>query len=359
MENSNTGIPEQTIGLDVSDKYTEFMVLDRAGEVLETGRVKTSEAGLSRLTRAYPQARIALEVGVHSGWMSRAFTAWGHAEVLIANSAKLAAISQSRSKSDRHDAEMLARLARTDFRLLRPLQHRARETQLLLAQVRARRSLVEARTKLINAVRGLTKSFGAPLKKCSAESFHRQAARDLPAELKRVVRAQIVAIAILTVQIRRAECELEQIAHELPVTSVLRQVAGVGLLTALTYVLTIEDPHRFRHSRDVGAYLGLTPRRHQSGDCDPSLRITKAGSSELRALLIQAAHYILGPFGPETRLRAQGQKIAARRGARTAITAVARKLAVLLHRLWITGESYDPSRTGMAKPTHASSGLHG
>ena len=127
----------------------------------------------------------------------------------------------------------------------------------------------------------------------------------------------------------------------------LRQVPGVGALTALTYVLTLEDPARFADPRAVGSYLGLRPRQADSGDLSPQLHVTKAGDEMLRRLLVGAAHYILGPFGPDTDLRRWGLGLAARggkRGKRLAVVAVARKLSVLLLRLWATGEAYEPLR---------------
>jgi transposase len=330
--------------LDLGDKYSVFHVLDVDGQTLEEGRVKTSESGLARLTRTYGSARIVLEVGPHSAWVSRAFLDWGHREVLVANPAEIPTITNSRRKSDRTDAEHLARLGRTDTKLLHPISHRTRSTHLLLSQLRGRRNLVESRTKMINAVRGMSKSLGARLNKCSTDSFHRHATAELPGEVVYALRHVIGAIGNVTALIRQAEHDLEIAAHEYVVVSRFRQVSGVGLLTALCYMLTIEDPYRFSRSRDVGSYLGLTRRRQQSGEYDPELGISKAGSTDMRALLVQAAHYILGPFGPDTALRRWGLEIAGRRGKRTALTAVARKLAVLLHRMWITGADYEPLR---------------
>ncbi len=350
MEQRITTIPAHTIGLDLGDKFTAFHVLDEAGETLELGRVKTSVTGLARLTRSYPEARIVLEVGPHSGWVSRAFLGWGHSEVLVANVSRVPGISRSSRKTDGGDAEHLARLGRTDPRLLYPVQLRSRSTQLMLTQLRSRRALVEARTKLINAVRGMSKGFGIQLKKCSAACFHRRTLSQLPEDLVPAVHHLVAAIAMLTIQIRRAERDLERIAHDVPAVAQLRQVPGVGLLTALAYVLTIEDPHRFACSRKVGSYIGLTRRLRISSGQDPQLGISKAGSADLRALLTQSAHYILGPFGPDTALRAWGLAVAERRGKKTAITAVARKLAILLHRLWITGDTYEayPGRRAAA-----------
>jgi len=125
----------------------------------------------------------------------------------------------------------------------------------------------------------------------------------------------------------------------------LKQVKGVGTQIALTYLLTIEDPHRFAKSRDVGCFLGLRPGRRDSGESQPQMHISKEGDPYLRTMLVQGAHYILGPFGADSDLRRWGLKLAARGGKnakKRAVVAVARKLAVLLHRLWVTGEVYEP-----------------
>jgi transposase len=155
-------------------------------------------------------------------------------------------------------------------------------------------------------------------------------------------------IGALTQRIRDYDRQLETISKErYPETELLRQVEGVGPLTALTLVLTLEDPYRFEKSRSVGAYLGLVPARDQSGDRDPQRRISKEGDELLRRLLVSGAHYILGPFGSDSDLRRHGQKIAtrgAKNSKKRAVVAVARKLAVLLHSLWISAEVYEPLR---------------
>ena len=147
-------------------------------------------------------------------------------------------------------------------------------------------------------------------------------------------------------QIKELEKEIEQLSiKKYPETKYLRQVPGVGPITALSYVLYIEDPARFNKSRQIGPFLGLTPRRDQSGDVDKQLSITKAGNKYLRHLLVGCAQYIMGPFGPESNLRLHGLAIAARGGKnakKRATVAIARKLAVLLHRLWITEKEYQP-----------------
>jgi transposase len=206
--------------------------------------------------------------------------------------------------------------------------------------------LVGCRTQLVNHVRGAVKSFGSRLPKCPARSFHKKAAAHIPEALMPALGPILEQIGSLTERIRDYERQLETISKErYPETELLRQVEGVGALIALTFVLTLEDPYRFAKSRSVGAYLGLVPARDQSGDSDPQRRISKEGDEMLRKLLVGSAHYILGPFGKDSDLRRHGEKIASR-GAKNAkkraVVAVARKLSVLLHRLWVTGEAYDP-----------------
>ena len=178
----------------------------------------------------------------------------------------------------------------------------------------------------------------------STEAFPRRVREKFEEDLFPGQSAMLEMIGRLTAEIKRMDQEAERLCKEsYPETRVLRQVKGVGALTSLGFVLTLEDPSRFAKSRTVGAYLGLRPRSRQSGDHQPQLRITKAGDALLRRYLVSAAQYILGPFGPDTELRRFGLKLAERGGKaakKRAVVAVARKLAVLLHRLWTTGEEY-------------------
>jgi len=291
--------------------------------------------------------RVAIETGTHSPWVSRLLEECGH-EVLVANARKLRLIYANKRKTDQVDAQNLARLARLDPKLLYPLRHRGEDSQAHMALIRSRQALVGSRTQLVNHVRGAVKSFGARLPKCPARSFHKRASEHIPEALWPALGPILEQIGSLTERIRDYERQLETISKEhYPETELLRQVEGVGPLTALTFVLTVEDPYRFAKSRSVGAYLGLVPARDQSGDRDPQKRISKEGDEMLRKLLVGSAHYILGPFGSDSDLRRHGEKIAAR-GAKNAkkraVVAVARKLAVLLHSLWISGEVYEPLR---------------
>jgi len=266
--------------------------------------------------------------------------------VLVANARKLRLIYAEGNKNDKLDAQNLARLARLDPKLLSPIEHRNETSQAHLALLRSREALVGTRTKLVNHIRGAVKSFGMRLPKCSPESFHHKVRDLLPEALVPALASILEVIGSLTASIRSYDRELEVLSRELyPETTLLKQVQGVGPLTALAFVLTLEDPAKFETSRAVGAYLGLAPGTHQSGDSDPQQRISKRGDEMLRRLMVNCAQYLLGPFAQDSDLRRHGEKIAERGGKnakRRAVVAVARKLSVLLHRLWITGEAYEP-----------------
>jgi transposase len=340
--------PHLTAGLDLGDKYSYLCLLDTdSGEVMEEGRLRNTPEAFRRRFASERPLRIALEAGTHSPWASRVLEECGH-EVLVANARKLRLIYANKRKTDEIDAENLARLARLDPKLLYPLKHRGEESQAHMALIRSREALVSTRTQLVNHVRGAVKSFGARLPKCPARSFHNKASEHIPEALWPALGPILKTIGSLTERIREYDRKLETISKEsYPETDLLRQVEGIGPLTALTFVLTLEDPYRFEKSRSVGAYLGLVPAADQSGDRDPQKRISKEGDEMLRKLLVGSAHYILGPFGSDSDLRRHGEKIASRGGKnakKRAAVAVARKLSVLLHSLWVSGEIYEPLR---------------
>jgi transposase len=335
-----------TAGIDIGDRYSHLCLLDtESGEVIEEGRILTNHSAFEKRFSGSKPMRIAIETGTHSPWISRMLQECGH-DVLVANARKVRLIYGEGRKNDKIDAEKLARLARLDPKLLAPVKHRGEASQAHLALLRSRDALVSARTKLVNHVRGAVKSFGARLPKCTAQSFHNRVAEHLPQELVPALGPVLETIASLTEHIREYDRRLESIAKEIyPETNLLRQVRGVGVLSALAFVLTLEDPSRFAKSREVGAYLGLVPATEQSGKSDPEKHISKHGNKMMRKLLVSSAHYILGPCGEDCDLRRHGEKIASRGGKNSkkrAVVAVARKLSVLLHRLWVTAEVYDP-----------------
>ena len=343
----NEHSPDRTVGLDVGDRTTQFCVLDERGVVVEEGRLASTGAAFEERFGEAPRARIVLEVGAQSAWITRTLEGCGH-EVLVANSYRMGQIYKGQDKSDRNDAETLARIGRSDPKLLRPIRHRSAAVMADRALLRSRDVLVRSRAGLVNHARGLVKTVGARLPACGTEQFARRGREAVPEELRTALDPILDTIQELTDRIREFDRRVERVARErYPETALFEPIHGVGPVTRLAFVLSIEDPSRFASSRDVGSYLGLRPRRYQSGNDDPQLSITRTGDPHLRRLLVQCAHYILGPFGRDSDLRRFGLRLVERGGKaakKRAIVAVARKLAVLLHHLWITGEVYDPLR---------------
>jgi transposase len=339
---------EITIGLDVSDQFTSLCVLDSSGEVIEEARLRTTAPAFSQRFSSLSPCRVILEVGTHSPWISRLLSGLGH-EVIVANPRRVRLIADSTRKNDRSDAETLARLGRIDPVLLSPIVHRPEQAQADLAVIRARHALVGARSSLISHVRGAVKSSGARLPACDAYMFHRKVPDAIPPELMPAVAPVLDMIAALTARIDAMDKTIVALIHDrYPVAQFLQQVPGVGPLISLTFVLSIGDPGRFTKSRQLGPYLGLVPRQRESGDKSPQLGISKTGNAYLRQLLVNGSQYILGFRGADTDLRRWGLQrasVGGRSGRKRAVVAVARKLAVLLHRLWVTGEVYVPIRS--------------
>ena len=344
-QSRNISHPKLTIGLDLADRNSWYCVLDEVGQIQLEQRVRTSAKGLQEAFGGMPRSRIALEIGTHSPWISRLLSELGH-EVIVANARKVRLIGESRKKDDRLDARTLARLARIDPELLYPVQHRSAQAQADLAVIRARAGLVRARTSLVNTARSLTKSYGERLRGCNVRNMNPEKAESLSPELQSALEPLLAEIESLSERIVEYNDRIEALAEEnYPQVALLKQIKGVGTLIALTFLLTLEDPHRFGKSRDVGCYLGLQPGRRNSGQSEPQLHISKEGDPYLRTLLVQGAQHILGPFGSDCDLRRWGLKLAERGGRnakKRAIVATARKLAVLLHHLWVSGEVYEP-----------------
>src|SRR5881227_595209 len=334
-----------TIGLDLGDRSSCYCVLDESGRIVMEQKVATTPKALQAAFGAMPHSRIALETGMHCSWVSRLLSGLGH-EVIVAHARNVRLIGESRRKDDRLDAKTLARLARIDPQLLCPVKHRSAKAQADLTVIRARAGLVRARTALVNTARGLAKSYGERLRGCNVRNMNAEKADALSPELQTALQPLLVGIEMLSEQIHEYNEHIEKLAEEsYPQVELLKQVKGVGTLIALTFLLTLEDAHRFKKSRDVGCYLGLQPGRRNSGQSEPQMHISKEGDPYLRTLLVQGAQHILGPFGADCDLRRWGLKLAERGGRnakKRAIIATARKLAVLLHHLWISGEDYDP-----------------
>jgi|SRR6188768_1605391 transposase len=335
-----------TLGLDLSDRVSHFHVLLGDGRTLARGKVLTLREPLSELFAEWKGCRLVIEAGGHSPWISRLGKECGM-EVVVANPRRVELISKSDRKTDRTDAETLAELGRSNPKLLAPITHRTKEAQADLAVQRARDEVVRTRTGLINHVRGVLKSHGYRAPSCSPESFGRRAVASIPPELTTALLPMLKLIRDVSAQIKDYDKEIERLGREqYPITQRWQKIPGVGPIVSLGYALTLDDPKRFPRSRKVGAYIGVVPGQKSSGKSNPQMHITKAGDREMRRLLVLAANYILGSFGPDCDLRRFGLKImgagndkVAKKRARVA---VARKLAVLMHHLWVTGKTYDP-----------------
>jgi transposase len=333
------------IGIDLGDKDAHYACLNEEGKFTEEGTVAMTPAGLRKHFAKLPRTRIAIEAGAQSRWIAKALGEFGH-EVIVANPRQLPLISANISKNDSNDAKLLARLARVDPSLLSPLEHRGEKEQTTLLTIRARAQLVKTRVALMLSLRSMVKGFGVRLPDANSDQFLQRCKSRVPEALLPHLEGIFTAVQVLTQQIDNYDERIEKIAAEqYPAVQRLTQVPGVGTLTALTYIATIADPGRFAKSRAVGAFLGLRPRQQQSGGKNPQLGITKAGDVYLRKLLVQGSHCLLSRYGQDTALKQWGTKLCERGGAnakRRAIVAVARKMAVLLHKLWVSGDFYRP-----------------
>jgi transposase len=350
-------VPVMYIGIDLGDRYSEICILtpwpDDKVESIETDKIRTCATRFRDYFSLQKPAVVVLEIGQHSHWVSAVLKECGH-EVIVANARRVALIYNNSRKRDKTDAESLARLGRMDRKLLSPIEHRGREAQLDLALVRSRSAIVRARSLLINHIRSTVKVFGERLPTCDAHGFDKKVRESIPKDLQAGLLSVLEQVRNMTKTIKEFDAKIEAVAEKkYPETKRLEAISGVGTLTALTYVLTIEEPKRFQNSRQVGAYLGLVPRMSESGSRSPQLRISKEGDEHLRSLLVCGAHYILGPFGPDCNLRRHGATICNRGGKnakKRAVVAVARKLAVLMHRLWVSKTDYDPFYKSKREP---------
>jgi len=346
MTNRNTNRPRLSIGLDLGDKRSRFCLMSDTEEILQEGAVATTRTAMFRLFSKFQRARVVIEASTHSAWVQEVLQEAGH-EVIVANPREVGRkyLSQTK-KNDKTDARTLAHLGHVSEFFLAPIKHRSRSCQVDLALIRSRGALMRSRTLLINHVRSTVKVFGERLCGCTADAFARKALPEIPEDLTDALVPVLEHIGALTGQIKAFDKKIEELCqNRYPETKALRQIPGVGPLTALCFVLTLEDPERFDKSRNVGAFLGLVPRQRDSCNNTPQLGITKAGDQYLRSLLICSAQYILGHFGQDCDLRRHGERIAAKGGKapkKRAVVAVARKLSVVLHTLWRTGRVYEP-----------------
>ncbi len=354
-ETTVTCLP-RTIGFDLGAKSSTFCVLDGSGEIAAEGQVSMARTRLAKFFGDEPPSRVILEASGSSRWTALLATSLGH-EVIIGNPRKIRHITQSDTKSDRNDAFRLADLGQVRPRLLSPVRIRSDKSHDGRMHQRVRAQLVATRTALVNCVRGCARSLGHPLPSSSTRSFVKKANRLLPQDARATLSPLLDQLLTLGEQISKCDATTESLGTEVfPETAIFRQIAGVGPVLSLAFACSIDDPTVFKDSRSVGAFFGLAPKSRQSGKSAPQLRISKRGDPETRRLLVSAATYILGPFGPDCDLRRYGERVA-RSGSQAAKAkariAVARKLAILLHRLWVTGEEYQPLRNNQTEATLA------
>lgn len=335
------------MGIDLGDRISRFVALDGEGGVVGHGSVPTTSEAFEKRFALIGSKAMAIETGTHSPWVSRLLRRLGH-RVTVANSRKLRLIYENRRKNDRVDAEYLARMVRVDPKLLHPVRHRSEASQKVVSLLRSRDVLVKTRSRLITHVRGAVKAVGTRVPACSVEAFVKRATPIVPAMLRPALDPVIKMIEQLCRQITSLDRHVQRLADgEYREAQMLMQIKGVGPLTSVAFIATIGDAERFAKSRTVGAWVGLAPGQYESGQSSPQQRITKEGDTYLRSLLINCAHYILGPFGADCDLRRHGLALAERGGKnakKRAVVAVARKLAVLLHALWRTRSTYEPLR---------------
>ena len=335
----------RTIGIDLGSRKSVFCVLDSSGEIASEGTIAMKRSTVETFFSTQPQSRVVLEASGSSRWTAQVAKAAGH-EVIIGNPRKLQLITKSYDKCDGNDSFKLADLGQVRPRLLSPVRLRTDKSHDVRMHQRVRSQLIEIRTSLVNLVRGCARSSGEALPSCSTTTFVKVCEKHLSAEHQRILGPALEQLRAVRAQIVKVDKETARLGEDVfPESCILRQVAGVGPVLSLAFASAIDDPTCFDDSRSVGAYFGLAPKSRQSGNKSPQLRISKQGDPEVRRLLVSAATYILGPFGPDCDLRRFGERIRAsgsQAAKAKARIAVARRLAVLLHRLWVTGEVYEP-----------------
>jgi transposase len=338
----------ENCGIDLHQKSSQVTVVDQEGEVLERASIPTTRTGLERWFGRRERMRILVEASGSSPWVVRLLLELGH-EVEVIDPRRVRLIAQSTLKTDRIDADILAELARLRTKLRTLVWQRSETTQRQRGHLRVRRALVEARAGFIVTVRGLLRSFGVRVASCRSDRFAaRCQATAIPPKLAEVMTPLLDAIHDLDARIATMDAVVEQVGHLYPAVGSLQDIPGVGPVVALAYVLSIEDPSRFHRSRDVPGYLGLRPTLRSSAATVRQGRITKEGDADVRRLLVQAAHAHLRSHA-DTALKSWAESLIPRIGKRKTIVALARKLAVLMHRLWITGEVYQPFPHDTAK----------
>ena len=330
------------VGLDVSQKLTAVCVVDETGRRVWRGQCATDPAGIERVVRGHAgeDARIGVETGPMTPWLVHELRGRGLDVTCLDARHASAALKMQMNKTDQNDAEGLAQIMRTGW--YRSVHVKSLDAHRARALLGARAQLVGMTTRLSNHIRGTLKVFGLLPGAMQGLPFDRRV-EELLAErddLAPIVRPMLVAWRQLREQIAAFDKAVRALVKSSPACRLLMSVPGIGVVSVLAYVSTVEDPARFARSRSVGAHMGLTPRQYQSGDTDRSGRISKCGDTLARTLLYEAAVVILSRVKWASRLKDWAQAIAKRSGAGKARVALARKLSVILHSIWRSGEPF-------------------
>ena len=330
---------EVYVGLDVSDKSTHLCVVDGSGATVWSGACATDPDVIARTlkTRARGVQRVILETGPLSAFLYHGLVEREVPVTCVCARHAKGVLSARVNKSDPHDAEGLAQMARTGW--FKAVRIKAEATHMDRARLKIRAQLIEAHRAMAGQLRGLLKLFGLRLGKVTTPGKRRErlvALFALNPELEPIMAPLIESLEALEVQIARSSKQLAARAAADPVTARLMTTPSVGPITALIYKTSIEDPGRFARGEDAGAFAGLAPRRNQSGERDHKGRISKAGDPMLRSALYEAANVLLSRVKRPCALRDWGLRLAETKGPKRARVAVARKLAILLHRLWLS-----------------------
>ena len=335
-------------GIDIHQKTSEVCVINEQGEVVGKVQISTTEANMERWFGDQEQMLICIEAGGMSAWVERILRRLGH-RVVVANPGRVRLIAESTLKNDKIDAETLARLVRMDVKLLHPIQHRSEHTQKLRGLLRARNILVTNRTSCMNGTRGMLRSMGYRLPGKTIQRLAKALVeKNVPEDLIAIVAPLVETGLEADEKIAALDKQIEAAGTQYPEAERFQAIPGVGPLISLAFILCIEDPTRFSKSRDVGGFLGLRPKMRESGGKSLFGGITHTGDTDMRRLLVQAAHGCLRSR-QDTDLKRWGLQLAARVGKNKAVVGLARKIAIVMHHMWITGEAYEPLRNSYAQ----------
>jgi transposase len=333
---------EHYAGIDVSLERSSVCVVDGTGRIVREAKVASEPEALVDFFRrlGLPLTRVGLEAGPLSQWLHAGLTGAGLEAVLLETRQVKAALSAMVVKTDRKDARGIAQLLRMGW--YRPVHRKSPPAQEVRALLVGRKLLQAKLLDVELSIRGLLRGFGLKLGEVSKGRFAARV-RELAAGqpmLERVVEPMLRARDALRTEYLALHRAVLAIVREDAVCRRLMSVPGVGALVAVTFTAAVDDPARFRHSRDVGAHFGLTPKKYQSGETDMTGGISKVGDAMVRAALYEAANVMLTRAGKFSTLKRWGLEVAKRRGARRAKVALARKLATVLHRLWVDGSEF-------------------